>query len=85
MKVKELINDLLEMDSEMEVILSSDGEGNKHSPLDGYSIGIYMPDSTWSGEIFDADWTADDACMDDDDWEAFKEGEPRVLVLWPVN
>ncbi len=50
MKVGELIEALKDIDPEREVIMSSDTEGNNYSPLSGWWDGIYMPDTTWSGE-----------------------------------
>jgi len=84
MKVQELIDELTELDPKMEVIMTSDGEGNNHSPLDVISIGIYTPDSTWSGEVHDPEWSASDACMEQQDWDEMLM-KPRCLVLWPTN
>ena len=52
MKVHRLIKMLEFLDKEAEVIMSSDGEGNSYSPVADVSTDyIYVPDSTWSGEI----------------------------------
>lgn len=85
MKVKELIEQLQELDPEMECIMQKDSEGNGYSPLAGADPdGIYVADSTWSGEVYDSTWTAEDADMDEDLWEAMLK-KPRCLVLFPVN
>lgn len=85
MKVKELIR-LLELEnSESEVIVQKDSEGNGFSPLsdvDGYCV--YVPSSTWSGNIFSLEWSADDACMTDEEWAEIK-AKPRCVVLAPIN
>ncbi|MCP6727326.1 MAG: hypothetical protein KJI69_04955 [Patescibacteria group bacterium] len=50
MKVKDLIKELQEVDPERMLIMSSDAEGNSHSPLYSISEGAYLADSTYSGE-----------------------------------
>jgi hypothetical protein len=73
MKVKELIDVLLEMcpeAAEYEVVMSSDAEGNKISPLDGTSGVVYMPNNSWRGELREFDEDNED---------------PNALCLWPIN
>lgn len=85
MKVSELIEALKDLPPEMEVILQKDAEGNGYSPLSGVDPdAIYMEETSWSGEVWSTNWTAEDACMDDDEWESFKK-QPRCLILYPVN
>jgi hypothetical protein len=86
MKVKELLEVLQAQDPEMEVVLSKDGEGNNFSPYDGWSVGYYLADSTWSGE-FSSDEHIEEASPDD--YEEFyadaKENGVRAVCLWPTN
>jgi hypothetical protein len=85
MKVKELIEQLSELDPEMEVIMQKDSEGNGYSPLAGTDPDcIYVAHTTWAGDVYDATWSAEDACMDEDEWEEII-AKPRCLVLFPVN
>ena len=85
MKVKDLIRELQLMDPEMELIVQKDAEGNGYSPLAGADPnGIYIAETTWYGEVYDATWTAEDADMDEDLWEAMLK-KPRCVVLYPVN
>ena len=85
MTVKELKEAISNLPDEMEVVLQKDAEGNGYSPLAGAdSDAVYIPDSTWSGEVYSMEWTADDACMSDDEWKEIKS-KPRALILWPVN
>jgi len=44
----------------------------------------YVPDSTWSGDVYSMDWSAKDACMDDDEWAEI-QAKPRCVVLYPIN
>lgn len=87
MTVAELIEELKCCRPESEVILQKDSEGNGYSPL--YAVdgnAIYKPNTRWSGEVFSAEWSADDACYEsEEEWEAFKASNPRCCVLAPVN
>jgi len=86
MKVAELIQELQKLDQTKIVILQKDTEGNGFSPLeavDEYSV--YDADSNWEGEVYSTDWTADEAAMDEDEWEAFKKETPGCVVLFPVD
>lgn len=57
MKVKDLMKILAACDPKSEVILQKDGEGNGYSPLAGADPdAIYVSDSTWSGDVYSADW-----------------------------
>lgn len=85
MKVKDLLEQLKDLDPEMEIIMQKDSEGNGYSPLAGADPeGIYIAESTWSGDVYDASWTADDACMDEEEWEEI-QAQPRCVVLYPIN
>lgn len=84
MNVRELIDDLLQMDPEAQVILQKDAEGNGYSPLYCTGVGVYEPDSAWSGEFYDAEWSAEDADMSEEEW-AVMLSQPRAIVLAPVN
>ena len=85
MKVRDLIKELKAADPNAEVICQKDAEGNGYSPLSGIDLGcVYLPDSTWSGEVLHTGWSADDACMEDDQWEEIKR-LPRCVVLHPTN
>ena len=65
-------------------VYSIPSEGNGYSPLAGADDGYYVPDSTWSGDFYDPSYTADDCCMDDDEFEEM-QNRPRSIVLYPVN
>ena len=85
MTVKELKKEIADLPDDMVVILQKDAEGNGFSSLEDVDPNcIYVENSTWSGDVYSPDWSADDACMDDDEWEEIKK-KPRYLVLAPVN
>ena len=78
MKVKELIEILKTCDPELKVVLSSDGEGNSYSPVDGYNDKYYyFPESAWSGEVL----SKEDLEEDEQDYQE----TDRCVVLYPVN
>lgn len=84
--VKELRELLADLPEDMQVVMSKDGEGNSYSPLsDGSSNYIYVPECTWSGDVYSTDHSAEDMDMDEEDWEEFKATNDRALVLWPTN
>jgi len=86
MKVSELISELQKLDQDKIVILQKDGEGNGYSPLSGSDEDcVYQADSTWSGVVYSTDWTADEALIDEDEWESFKKNMPGCVVLFPIN
>ena len=85
MTVKELKKAIANLPDEMEVILQKDAEGNGYSPLRGADYdAVYIPETTWYGEVYSIEWTSDDASMSDEEWEGIKE-KPRALILHPVN
>lgn len=85
MKIKELKELIENLPDDMEVILSKDSEGNNYSPLsDGDPNMVYIPETTWFGDVYDMGWSAEDACMSDDEWERLNKLD-KSLVLWPVN
>lgn len=85
MKVRDLLESIKDLDPDMEVIIQKDAEGNDYSPLSGVdSDCIYVPDCNWSGQVYDVNWSADDADMEEDEWEEIKL-MPLALVLAPIN
>ncbi len=87
MTVAELIEQLKELPLDSEVIMQRDAEGNGYSPLhavDGDAI--YQKQTEWSGEVISTDWSWQDACFESaDDWQIFKDTNPRCCVLAPTN
>lgn len=81
-KLKEILKHLPD---DMEVIIQKDAEGNDYSPLSDYDAdAVYIPETTWYGNVYSMEWTADDACMSDEEWDEIKS-KPRSLILQPVN
>jgi hypothetical protein len=86
MKVKELIERLKNVDPEAELIMSKDAEGNSYSPLSDVEANtFYIPESTWCGQIYYFDSSADDNGMEEFEWAEFKKDKTRCVLLVPVN
>jgi hypothetical protein len=79
MTVKELKEQIANLPDNMELVLQIDSEGNGYHPVRGIDPDGIMTDD---GECYDASWTADEACMEEDEWEEFKK-KSRVGVVYP--
>ena len=84
MTVKELIADLQQEDGDRLVVMASDGEGNKYSPLSAYDTGAYTPESTWSGEVGLEKLTPELEKQGYSEEDVAEDGVP-ALILYPVN
>ena len=83
MNVRELIEELSKCNPESEVILQS--EGNNYSPLLGADNECwYIAESSYYGQVYSTDWTAEDCCLEEEEWEEIKRTTPCV-VLFPNN
>lgn len=85
MLVKDLMEVLQELDPDTQIILQKDAEGNGYSPLAAQGMGYYVANSTYSGDVYDEDWDADDCDLAQDEWLEMRTENPRVLVLAPTN
>jgi hypothetical protein len=72
MKWEQLKKILSDVPDDYEVILSSDGEGNSFSPVSDYSVGVYFPESSYSGKFL----------MGEDVEPGVRD---NCVVLWPIN
>lgn len=79
MKVKDLKAILSTLDDEIEIVMAKDEEGNDYSPLAETSLGVYQPESTWSGEFFAYE------NMENEDYAQPTENVVPAICLWPVN
>jgi hypothetical protein len=85
MTVGDLRDVLADYPRDMPVVMAKDGEGNGHSPLADVDVAMYVPDSTWSGEVYATpEEIADPDSIHTDEDEA-PDGAVRVLLLGPVN
>lgn len=83
MKVSELIEALSELDQELEILLQKDGEGNGYSALGCLGEAIVVKEK-YEYHVYDLGWSADDCCLDEDEWEQMKSDKSlRMLVLSP--
>lgn len=72
---------------DVELIMQKDAEGNGFCPLSGIDFEVvYVPgEDSWYGECYDKDWTADECCLDEDEWEELKRTNSGYAILFPVN
>jgi hypothetical protein len=87
MKVKDLIEQLKDVDPDRTVIMSKDAEGNGYSPLYNMSEEIYCPDSTYSGEVYIEKLTDELRKLGytDEDLAPEDDRNLKALVLGPTN
>lgn len=79
MTVKELKEAIANLPDDMMLVLQVDPEGNGYGPVERIDTDGIMTDD---GECFDATWTAEEAGMEEDEWEEFCK-RPRVGVFFP--
>jgi hypothetical protein len=86
-ELKEIIKNIPSERDGDEVVLQKDAEGNGYSPLYGVDVdSLYIPDSTWDGVAYHKDWTADEACMDEEEWNETKSQKQfNAIIFWPTN
>lgn len=90
MTLSELIDNLETLretyGDELVIVMSSDAEGNSFSPLSTLRNYIYVPETTWSGEIHLVELT-DPLRKQGFTEEDLYDGEDgqHAVVLWPVN
>jgi hypothetical protein len=85
MNIKELKEKIKDLPDDMGIVMSKDSEGNYFSPLyESENGNIYIPDTAYSGDVYPESWTAEDACMDEEEWQEILK-KPRCVVLWPAD
>ena len=84
MKVRDLIEELKDVDPDREVIMAKDSEGNGHSPLDSMWEGAYKAETTWFGEVGLETLTEEDRKQGFCELDVLKEGI-KALILVPTN
>ena len=69
---------------ERRIVLAKDAEGNRFSPLATISVGMYVAESAYEGDVYptDDDVDAEDSGYEED--RAPSDAE-SVVVLGPVN
>ncbi len=90
MTVGQFIEKLQGYDHSLPVVLASDAEGNKFSPVDELALGHYVIETPWSWEVVDChtleEWLEDPAI--DSGTKAYAKKlvqNPRVVVILPTN
>lgn len=81
--VRDLREALEDLPDDMLVYVQVDAEGNGYKKCAGADPEGVLVDDSYHAEIYSAEWTADDACLDEEEWDQLLS-EPRVLVIHPV-
>lgn len=89
MNAKELRELLADVPDDTLIVLSSDAEGNKHSPLADASNALYGAETTWSGDVYLTNEELDaEIATGDDGWseeDRAPDDAVPAFVLVPVN
>lgn len=81
--VKELKSLIENLPDDMQIVLQRDSEGNGYEYLAGVDAdGVNVSCDEGYLEIYDANWTATEADMNDEEWADYLNG-PRTLILFP--
>jgi hypothetical protein len=82
MKVKELKEQLKGLPGNMEIILQNSNGRNGYSPLFGIeSNAVYVPKNLYYGTAYNTNWSANEACVNEKEWEKIKS-LPRCLIMY---
>ena len=73
MRTHELANRLLES-PDMPIIMQTDEEGNGYKPMQGadFDVVYWFDDYDHEHMVYSKNWTADEADMDEGEWEDVK-------------
>lgn len=82
--LRRIVRDLGHLPDDMPVVMSKDGEGDAHSPLDSVKEGMYLAETTWSGEHYMTEEQRQ-GMSDPEDYNPAPEEAVRAVFLWPVN
>lgn len=76
--------DALNLPDDTPVILAKDAEGNGFSPLVEADPGMYLADTTWSGERY---LTEEQRLVETnpDEWSQAPDDAVPAVFLWPTN
>jgi hypothetical protein len=78
MLVEEVIKKLESLNPKSKIYLQVDPEGNGYNELYHIDDNCVFIDDT----MYSLSWSADEACVDDDEWEEIK-AEKKCVVLAP--
>lgn len=83
MNVKELREAIATLPDDMPIVMQVDPEGNGYGYLAGVDPDAVFVENGRELEVYDLSSSADDNCLDEDDWQELKDKNQRALILWP--
>lgn len=84
MKVSDLRNALKGLPDDMTIVMQADSEGNSYRRLCGADPNGLIMEDGYGMVVYDNTWDANDAGMDEEEWEEAKMEKETCVVLWPV-
>jgi hypothetical protein len=77
----ELAKKLLESDP-VELLIQKDSEGNGYRPFHGVDFDVFIVKEEREIEVYNTDWTADDCCMVEEEYEEKKRNGKGFAILY---
>jgi hypothetical protein len=68
---------------DVELVLQTDPEGNGYERVQGVDFDIVYVQGRCEAEVYDRSWTADEACLDEEEWEEIKRTHSGYAVIYP--
>lgn len=83
-QLRKQLEELEHLPDSTPLVMAKDREGNRFSPLDDLKEGMYLAETTWSGERY---MTEEQRQGEDfpDDYDEAPEEAVHAIFLWPVN
>ena len=63
----------------VELLIQKDDEGNGYRRLNGADFEVAVTDDL---DVYSLDWTADQCCLDEEDWEELKNKGKQFAIIW---
>jgi hypothetical protein len=77
---------LAKLPADTRVAFMIDAEGNGYKwVLDVETDGLVVKDHSWSPELTNTCWTAEDMGMEEEKWTKMKKENEKVVIICPVN
>lgn len=81
MNSHELAKKLLESEP-VELLIQKDSEGNGYRAFNGVDFDVFVVKEDREIEVYNTDWTADDCCMDEDEYEEKKSNGKGFAIVY---
>lgn len=80
MTVNDLRLVLRDLDTDMEIFIQIDPEGNGYHRMRGIDSDCLLDED----DVYSSDWSYEDACFDsEDEWKEFLSTSQKIAVIYP--